>query len=217
MNNEKNPFLNLGMQRTRELESSVAIDQTEVPRSRFFIMVKKLSRVADIVYIVDTFLIPPLHPLKKQHPKVAKFLNVQLVFDLISLFIFATHQLLLLEDGSFGKHYFKRKTKRCSKFSCSRCNANAHHPKWFKFKHSLLCLGTFCFGVYSLVKINKFFKTDQTVDLNRLLELFFWQLNAILNMKLFAFYGDHLESHSAPLDVYEDSFANKSSSGGDEV
>lgn len=64
MNNEKNPFLNLGMQRTRELESSVAIDQTEVPRSRFFIMVKKLSRVADIVYIVDTFLIPPLHPLK---------------------------------------------------------------------------------------------------------------------------------------------------------
>ncbi|CAI4979414.1 CGH_1_collapsed_G0026820.mRNA.1.CDS.1 [Saccharomyces cerevisiae] len=78
-------------------------------------------------------------------------------------------------------------------------------------------LGTFCFGVYSLVKINKFFKTDQTVDLNRLLELFFWQLNAILNMKLFAFYGDHLESHSAPLDVYEDSFANKSSSGGDEV
>lgn len=118
---------------------------------------------------------------------------------------------------ALGSTTSKGKQNGARNFQCSRCNANAHHPKWFKFKHSLLCLGTFCFGVYSLVKINKFFKTDQTVDLNRLLELFFWQLNAILNMKLFAFYGDHLESHSAPLDVYEDSFANKSSSGGDEV
>ncbi|CAI4039676.1 SMKI09G0835 [Saccharomyces mikatae IFO 1815] len=188
------------------MEPSVAIDHDEISQSRYFVIVEKLSKIARIIYITDNFLIPSLYPLKEQYPKVDKIVYVQLTVDLVSIFIFITHEFLLLENGTYEKRYFERKSKRCSKFGCSRCNASAHHPKWFKVKHSLLCLGMFLFGVYSSIKVNNFFRTDQTVNLYRLLWLLCWQLSVIFSMKLSAFYGEQLDSHSVPLDGNDNFF-----------
>ncbi|CAI4064574.1 uncharacterized protein SKDI_09G0805 [Saccharomyces kudriavzevii IFO 1802] len=193
------------MESTKEMEPSVTINQEEIPRSKFFRIVEKLSKVADIVYATNTFLIPSLSPLEEQYPKVFAIMSVQGFLGSIAIFIFVVHEFLLLKNG-FYEQQFYRKPKRCSKNICSRCVASIRHPKWFKMKHVLLCLGTFSSGVYSLVKIDIFFKTDQNIHLSRLIRLFFWQLNAVVDFLLFTYYGDQLEAHSVSLDVNDSSF-----------
>ncbi|EJS43320.1 YIL089W [Saccharomyces arboricola H-6] len=193
------------MENSREIESGIVVNPDESPRSKFFLIVEKLSKVADIVYVTDAFIIPPLYPLKERYPKVVQFAQVQSILDLISVLIFFTYEILLLGNSTFEKQ-FEREPKKCSKSVCSHCTGSKQHPNWFKIKHLLLCIGTSSFGIYSFVKIHQFFKTDDTVNLERLLWLFGWQLNALLNMKLFSFYGRELDAHSMPVGRNDDPF-----------
>ncbi|CAI4065540.1 SUVZ09G0795 [Saccharomyces uvarum] len=192
------------MEKAREIEPNVAIDKDKILKSKFFLFVEKLSSATNIVFSAVFFMTPSLCHLKEEYPKfvdVSDTISTTLTFICISLQV--THEFLLFKNDLL-EDQFKREPKKCSRSVCSRCAARGQHPKWFKLKYSLVLLATFFFGVYSLLKINTFFKADQTVDFSRLLHLFGFQLNALLSMMVFVFYANQLELHSGPLETDDD-------------
>ncbi|KOG98813.1 uncharacterized protein DI49_2697 [Saccharomyces eubayanus] len=186
------------------IESDVAIDKDKILKSKFFLIVEKLSSAINIVFSGVLFLTPSLCYLEDEYPE---FVNVSSIafttLTLIDIFIQMTYGFLLVKNDLL-EDSFKRKPKRCLKSVCSRCAARRQDPKWFKLKYSFILLATFFFGAYSLWKINTFFKADQTVDFYRLFHLFGFQLNALLSLMVFVFYGNQLESHSGPLETDDD-------------
>ena len=168
------------MEGAREIEPNVAIDKDNILKSKFFLIVEKLSSATNIVFSAVLFMTPSLCYLEKDYPGFVGVSDTTfLILTFIDISIQMTYGFLLFKNGLL-KDPSKRKPKRCSRSVCSRCAARGQHPKRFKLKYSLVLLATFIFGVYSLRKINIFFKADQTVNFHRLLHLLGFQLNACL-------------------------------------
>lgn len=191
------------MKKTKEIEPSAIINQDEIPKSKFFLIVEKLSKITLCVCYGVDLMTPSLFYLDEKYPKVIDFMIVQSTLIFITLLILVVYLFLLWKNGLLKKQN-KKEPKRCSKVICSHCTARRQHPKWFKLKHLLQLLGTLTFAIYSVMKIDYFFETDQTVDLYRLSQLFGWQLSAICSSILFAFYGKQLSLHNGPLQVNDD-------------
>ncbi|KOG97750.1 uncharacterized protein DI49_3565 [Saccharomyces eubayanus] len=191
------------MKTAKEIEPSATINQDEIPKSKIFLFVEKLSTISISVCCGVDVMTPSLHYLTGKYPKVIGFMLVQSALVCMTLLINLVYLFLLWRNGLLKKQN-KREPKRCSKVSCSQCNARRQYPRWFKLKHLLLSLATLTFGIYSLIKIDIFFETDQTVDLYRLSQLFGWQLSAICSFILLTFYGNQLSLHNGPLQVNDD-------------
>lgn len=192
------------MKTAKEIEPSATINQDEIPKSKIFLFVEKLSIISIFVGSEVEFMARSLRYLTGKYPKVIiGFKLVQSALGCMTLLINLVYVFLIWRDVPLKKQN-KREPKRCFKVSCSQCNARRQYPRWFKLKHLLLSLATLTFGIYSCFKIDTFFKTDQTVDLYRLSQLFGWQLSAICSFILLTFYGNQLSSHNRPLQVNDD-------------
>ncbi|CAI4061988.1 hypothetical protein SUVZ_06G0330 [Saccharomyces uvarum] len=191
------------MEKTKDIEHNASLDQDEIPESRFFVILEKLSKVSCFVIFWINYATPILFYLADQYPKAATIGLVRIGLTLAAIPIILTCKFLLWKNGPF-KSSDRREPKRCSKVTCPTCAFRKQHPKWFEFKYLSLVLIVPGFSIYFFAfKINYFFKDNQTVDLYRLLQLLGWEIGMIFSGTIPAFCHKQVELHNGPLEVNE--------------
>ncbi|CAD6636963.1 XXYS1_4_G0039190.mRNA.1.CDS.1 [Saccharomyces cerevisiae] len=178
----------------KEAELSATESQDETPKSNSLLFIEKLTKAIFSLYYINCFMVPSVDNLIEKYPKaiIIKIINMILGAVTISLVIIVF--FLYRKNGHFENEN-KTKPKRCSKVVCPSCAARKKYPKWFQLKYLLLVSMT-AFSFYFCTKIRFFFKTDQTINLHRLSQLFRFQLGWICTTALLFYFYDASILHS---------------------
>lgn len=178
----------------------------EIPQSKTLKVISRVLNAIVFCELVQSVLVPNLTFLGEKYPifmNYPKFLCISLIVYCVTSFT-CCFLLYLFRPKNDAAQSQKRSVPRCSKSSCSRCDARRAHPRWFKFKYWLLFFSIYVVSVFFIMYIQQFFARDQTINLSRLLDLSSLQISVILFNWTLWYYVKQYILHNGPLEADDD-------------